>query len=259
MASTLWLKAPAVLCLFAGMATAAQTPGFTATTTTTPDAYGLITVTIHNRSKSTITAVSIYHTCDVPDRTGSQYTWVGFDAALELSLGSAVTGREIPVSTSRTFDAASEQIKCPGGISVVFADGHGEGSPEGWKQILADRRAAYAELSAIKAVVGNMPSEETDFPKHLLELLDMMRLTVQGNRLIEIPRDEVNARDQVLNEFLVPLRISPDRVPKQLSNQTETLQALDRMMTHLQKFLSAEKKPSSEPPTETTSAVRSCL
>jgi hypothetical protein len=205
-----------------------QTKGFSTETSAKADQYGLLQVTIRNKSKLNITAVHIVRSCGDPGHSGPVSS-VGFDSILFLTIGN-LQDQGIAPGAERHFDLASEQAKCPGGISVAFSDGHCEGlvdGPHGCNELLADRRLAYAELADIRSFVQKIPEQDDQYIAKMQAELESRRVAHSRNT-----REESDGRMQVLQQLKMkfPPYTTP---PAELSTPTQTVKTLDVWMARL--------------------------
>ena len=182
--------------------TNAQGKNYSVETSAKADQYGFLQLIIQNKSLLKITAVTIVHSCDDPSRAGPNVFWTGFDSELSLLLGKW-GNPDIAPGAHRAFDVASENAKCPGGISVVFSDGHCEGLQEGSRgctELLADRRLAYAELAEIRSFAQKISDQDDQYITKMQTELESRRVAHSQDRQ-EKSFGRMQVLQQLKNEF----------------------------------------------------------
>jgi hypothetical protein len=105
-------------------------------------------VTITNVSQVPITAFRATYVCAA-------------HKVLQFAEDTVIVGMGTAQAPKSTLSFALPQQDCTGGVSVlVFADGQHVGDEGSWKQVLAQRRAAYEEVSGLLTVAEGMAAKE---------------------------------------------------------------------------------------------------
>lgn len=141
----------------------------------------------------------------------------------------------IPPSGVRRFEIKSADANCPETISAIFSDGHCEGSsdgPYGCTQMLADRRAAYAELARIRSFVQNLSDQDPQYVSKLTADLESRRVELAKLSHSDVSQQGINGRNRVLESL--KMKLPPYTTPPpQLSTPTQTVKAVDVWMALL--------------------------
>lgn len=225
-----------------GAQTQSKATGFNYTISAKADAYGLHSVTIRNVSKIDITAVHAFSTCDMFGLERGESSSVGSDSLLQFTFRRTKyidfpNPALIQPGKSLQLDMPAIADSCRKGVSVLFADGHGEGDEDetyGWRQMIANRYSSYAELLRTRGIVESMSIPDAGFPESLLKVLDARRVSLADRNTRDVPKSEVTSRTDVLETLLRNLR-EPDRMPDDLKTRDSTLQLLNRWMGPLKK------------------------
>jgi len=243
--SPAWRRASLVILsgLYLSAASAQAHPGFRADVAKAPDQWGLVNVVITNRSSIPISALHLFRICKgisgVPDESAVS----GFDALMmpiEAPHTVQLHFQGLAPGMKQEFQFPTGEPTCPTGISVLFADGHGEGSDDstfGWHAMIRDRLAAYAESLRIVEVMRDHTNAETGtFPQQLLAVLDGRRIQITNPHTRDVPDDEVQARNDVLAPFLTPLRV-PSMTPDWLMSRDTALAEMQHRIDPLAKWV----------------------
>jgi len=213
------------------------TPGFRATIPAQVDKYGTYDVTIENLSKLAITAAHVFQNCHREGNVQHESRSNGPDS-LETFSSSPVRIRPvIDPGATKIFYVADIDPTCPMKFSVLFSDGHGEGSDDslyGWQQMIADRYSVYDELLRTKKLVEGIDPKEPDFIPTILGALESRRSTLNDRDFRDVPKSEVRSRDWPLGLLLMELRQPVNQMPAAVKTREAMLQLLDRWMLPLQ-------------------------
>jgi hypothetical protein len=198
---------------------------------------GIFEFAVENVSKLTITAARTFQSCS-PGTNQSQVSgYTGFDTLQTFSLKAVRMSPGIAPGERQEFYAARFYPKCSQQISLLFSDGHGEGSDDssyGWHKMIADRYSAYDELLHTKNLVEAIDANAPDFIHKLLKALDS-RGAALGDRHARVSRSEVSSREHVLYPLVTELKGSDDQMPLELKTREGMLQLLEQWMEPLQK------------------------
>jgi hypothetical protein len=229
------LSAVSVVLFLQMLPLMSQVKNFSTVISTKADQYGFVQVIIRNNSKRNMTAAFLAHSCSGADRNGTEVSAVGFESTLYVSLGSGFQDPGIPPAGTRRFEIKAANASCPETSSAIFSDGHCEGSsdgPYGCTQMLADRRAAYAELIRIRSLVQKFSDEDPEYISKLTADLESRRVELSQLNHVDASQQGVNGRNLVLQGF--KNRLPPYTTPlPELSTPTQTVKVVDAWMTLL--------------------------
>jgi hypothetical protein len=234
-----WLVLFVLATLMGGSSVAvgqSPTPGFRATIPAQVDKYGTFDVTIENRSKLAITAAHVFQNCHREGDVRQESRSTGHDSLETFSFSSRQIRAVIDPGATQVFYVADIDPTCPMKFSVLFSDGHGEGSDDslyGWQQMIADRYSVYDELLRTKKLIEAIDPQESDFIHTLLGALESRRSTLDDRDRRDVPKSEVHMRELVLDPLLMGLRESEDRMPAEVKTREAALELLERWMLPL--------------------------
>ncbi len=232
------------------------TPGFRATIPAQVDKYGTFDVTIENLSKLAITAAHVFQNCHREGNVPRESRSNGPDSLESFGFSSSPVKAVIDPGATKIFYVADIDATCPMKFSVLFSDGHGEGSDDslyGWQQMIADRYSVYDELLRTKKLVEGIDPKEPDFIPTILGALESRLSTLNDRDFRDVPKSEVRSREGPLDLLLMELRRPVDRMPVEVKTREAMLQLLDRWMLPLQtkgydKALSPQDSPKTNDP-----------